>query len=230
MKIHVIAILKDNYAYVVQTDNAVAVIDPGEAKPIADFLTKHEMTPNWIINTHRHGDHVAGNEELMAAYDCQLAAPPECSGDIDVILNDGDVFSLGDLQFQIMLTKGHTAGHIVLFEPNHKILFSGDTLFVMGCGSVFEGSMDEMFQSMQVIKSLSPEIKIYCGHEYTRANAAFACHILPENSDIQIRKQEFENKACTVPTTLAEELKTNPYLLAETVDEFAKYRKSKDDF
>lgn len=230
MEVHIVPILNDNYAYIVQTDNAVAVIDPGEARPIMDYLTEHLFEVDWIINTHKHGDHTSGNVELKDAYDCKLAAPRECDGHIDFTLEDGAVFPLGNLEFRVLLTKGHTAGHVVLFEPNRKILFSGDTLFVMGCGRVFEGSADDMFTSMQRIKSLSLETKIYCGHEYTKANAAFARHILPDNPDIQKRAEDLANFDCTVPTTLAEELKTNPFLLADSPEQFAEYRKAKDRF
>ena len=229
MHIYIVPILKDNYAYVIESAGQVAVIDPGEAKPIVDFLTDHAMAPDWIINTHKHGDHTAGNIELLDAYGCKLAAPAEC-GAADLILADGGVLDIGEVTLQCFHTPGHTAGHVILYEPNDKVLFSGDTLFAMGCGRVFEGTMAEMFVSMQIIKSLPPETRIYCGHEYTLASAEFAAHILPDNVDIQQRLEQVRGQACTIPTTLDQELKTNPFLIAETVEEFAEYRKAKDRF
>lgn len=230
MQVHIVPILKDNYAYIIQTDTDVAIVDPGDAAPVLAYLDEHGLHPNWIINTHRHGDHVDGNVHLKDAFDCKLAAPAECDGDIDTVLSDGDVFSFGNLEFQIIQTKGHTAGHIVLFEPTRKILFSGDTLFVMGCGRVFEGTPDDMFISLKKIKELPPETKIYCGHEYTAANANFAVHILPDNEDVAQARREMLGQKCTVPTLLSRELKTNPFLLANSVSEFAKYRAAKDRF
>ena len=230
MEIHIVPILKDNYAYVIQTDTEVAIVDPGEAKPVVEFLTKQQLQPNWIINTHKHWDHVNGNLELMEAYDCNLAAPAECEGHIDVVLRDGAVFALGDLVFQIILTKGHTAGHIILFEPNEKIMFSGDTLFAMGCGRLFEGSPSDMFVAMEKIKSLPVDTKIFAGHEYTLSNAKFAKHLLPDNHYIAKRYEVVKQAKCTMPTTLEQELKTNPYLLADSVQQFAKYRAAKDKF
>lgn len=231
MQIHIVPILSDNYCYIVETDTDIAVIDPGEAEAVLAYLKGHDLTPNWIINTHKHRDHVDGNARLLQEFDgCKLAAPDECSGDIDLILADGDMFDLGHLEFEIILTAGHTAGHIVLFEPHEKILFSGDTLFVMGCGRLFEGSAEQMFHAMQRIKALPPETKIYCGHEYTLSNAKFAHHIMPDNQDIANRLEIVKGQSCTVPTTLGEELKTNPFLIAETVDQFAEYREGKDRF
>ena len=230
MHIHVVPILNDNYAYIIQSDTEVAVVDPGEAAPIIDFLNDHGLHPDWIINTHKHGDHINGNVQLMDAFDCKLAAPAECEGNKDYVLEDGDLFPVGNLGFQISLTKGHTGGHIVLYEPHHNILFSGDTLFAMGCGRLFEGESHDMFQAMKYIKSLPAQTKIYCGHEYTRANADFARHILPDNAEISRRHKEVQSVDCTMPTTVAQELKTNPFLIARDVSEFAKYRQAKDNF
>ena len=229
MKVHIVPILKDNYAYVVQSDTEVAVIDAGEAKPIVNFLTKNQLRPEWIISTHKHGDHTDGNIELMEAYNCRLAAPAEC-GESDFILKDGDIFPVGNLQFNIIETKGHTAGHIMLFEPNHKILFSGDTLFAMGCGRLFEGEAGDMFKAMEKIKTLPKDTKIYTGHEYTADNARFATAFMRDNGAIAERSKYISGQSCTMPTVLEDELKTNPFLLAETKEQFADYRKAKDNF
>ena len=225
MKIHIIPILQDNYAYVVEEGDVTVVIDPGEAEPIIAFLEQNNLKPDWVINTHKHWDHVNGNAVILEKYNARLAAPAEC-GDSDHLLKDGDQF----LGFDVIETPGHTMGHIVLYHPVEKILFSGDTLFSMGCGRLFEGAADDIFPSIQHIKLLPPETQIYCGHEYTLSNAKFAANILPHNHDIQNRLSVISGQKCTIPTLLSEELKTNPFLLAETVEEFTRYRTAKDNF
>lgn len=230
VEVFVVPVLEDNYAYIIQSGDQCAVIDPGEAKPVVEALTKHLLEPDWIINTHKHWDHVDGNNEILEAYeDCKVAAPAECGG-ADVTLEDGDTFTLGDTNFQIILTKGHTEGHIVLFDPASKTLFSGDTLFSMGCGRLFEGSADDMFAAMCKIKALPPETLIYFGHEYTASNAKFATHLYPENQEILKRAGEVSSQPQTVPTRLDIELKTNPFLLVETLEEFGDFRARKDKF
>ena len=230
MDVKIIPILDDNYAYVIQSGGMVGVIDPGESKPIIDYLDKENLALDWVINTHKHWDHVNGNKKLIEKYGAKLAAPAECDGDKDELLEDGKPFQFGDIEFQVILTVGHTMGHVVLFDPIYRILFSADTLFVMGCGRVFEGTMDDMYQSMCAIKKLPPETAIYGGHEYTPANIQFAKHILPDNLAIFERAQALEGKSCTMPTALAEELSTNPFLIADDLEEFTKYRTAKDNF
>lgn len=229
MDVKIIPILDDNYAYVIQSGDTVGVIDPGESQPIIDYLESKNLSLDCVINTHKHWDHVNGNEKLIEKYNAKLVAPAEC-GDCDVLLSEENAFAFGDTVFQIFHTPGHTAGHIILFEPTYRILFSADTLFVMGCGRVFEGTMDDMYQSMKKIKSLPPETAIYGGHEYTPANIQFAKHILPDNLRVFERSQALEGQKCTMPTTLAEELTTNPFLLAKDLDEFTQYRQAKDSF
>ena len=230
MEIFTVPILNDNYAYVIQTLDRVAVIDPGEAKPIVKFMKHHGFDLNWIINTHHHGDHTGGNLELQEAFpDCKVAAPAEC-GTTDCLLKDGEKFTFGDITLEVIETVGHTKGHVILFEPNHKILFSGDTLFAMGCGRLFEGNAEDMFEAMKKIKSLPGDTKIYCGHEYTASNAKFVSHLMPDNDAIQQRMKTVMHQPCTMPTLLDQELKTNPFLMASTVEEFAQYRNAKDNF
>lgn len=230
MDVYTIPILDDNYAYVIRSGDMVGVVDPGEAQPVIDYLDQHNLKLDWILNTHHHWDHVDGNPELIEKYGCKVAAPDECKGDKDVVLKDGEKFTFGDVEFQIFLTSGHTMGHVVLFDPTYRMLFAGDTLFAMGCGRLFEGNHEDMFKSMQIIKSLPPETAIYCGHEYTADNAKFACHIMPDNADIKIRAMEIIGQECTMPTLQAVEMITNPYLIAETVEEFTKIRQAKDNF
>jgi hydroxyacylglutathione hydrolase len=230
MDVHIIPILDDNYAYIIQSGDMVGVVDPGEAQPIVDFLNGRGLGLDWVISTHHHGDHVDGNDDLIAKYDSKLAAPAECGGAPDVTLKHGEPFTFGDVTFDVYETSGHTKGHVVLFDPIYRILFSGDTLFAMGCGRLFEGSAEDMFKSMQIIKSLPPETAIYCGHEYTSTNAAFSSQILPDNIDIKTRAINIIGQPCTMPTTLATELVTNPFLIAKTVGEFTEFRIKRNNF
>ena len=229
MDVKIIPVLDDNYAYIIQSGGVTAVIDPGESLPIIQYLKDNDLNLDWVINTHKHWDHVNGNKKLLEKYGAKLAAPAECEG-AEMVLKDGEIFQCGDTKFEIILTRGHTSGHIILFDPTYRILFSGDTLFVMGCGRVFEGTMDDMYQSMQAIKKLPPETAIYCGHEYTAANIKFAKYIFPDNLSIFERAEILDGKSCTIPTTLASELMTNPFLMAETIDQFSDYRLKKDTF
>ena len=229
MDVHILPILDDNYAYIIQSAGLVGVIDPGESQPVIDYLNKKNLSLDWVINTHKHWDHVNGNKKLIQAYDARWAAPEEC-GEADEILKGGAPFIFGDIEFEIFATPGHTKGHVILFDPIYRILFAGDTLFAMGCGRVFEGTMEEMYQSMQIIKTLPPETAIYCGHEYTKSNAKFAKGILPNQLSIFDRANAIENQKCTIPTLLADELSTNPFLLAKNVQEFSEYRLKKDNF
>jgi hydroxyacylglutathione hydrolase len=229
MKVHIIPILSDNYAYVIQSGEHVAVIDPGEAQPVIEFLEENNLPLHWIINTHKHVDHTAGNNELIHEYRAKVAAPAEC-GRAEKLLQPRTGFHFGEIDFEVIATPGHTAGHVVLFDPTYRILFAGDTLFAMGCGRVFEGTMEEMYDSMQKIKALPPETAIYCGHEYTAANIKFAKHVLPTNLMVYERASQLYDMDCTMPTTLADELVTNPFLIAKTLDEFTEYRRAKDNF
>ena len=229
MDVKIIPILRDNYAYIIQSGGQVGVIDPGESQPIVDYLDSHGLKIHWVINTHKHLDHTSGNEDLIRKYHAKLAAPAEC-GRADKLLQAENKFVFGDIEFEVINTPGHTAGHIILFDPTYRVLFAGDTLFAMGCGRVMEGTMEEMYDSMQKIKSLPPETAIYCGHEYTATNINFTKKILPHNLKVFERSSQLYDVSCTMPTTLADELSTNPFLLASDVEEFGEYRKAKDNF
>jgi len=228
MDVTIIPILDDNYAYLIQSGDVVGVIDPGESRPVINVLEEKGLSLDWVINTHKHWDHVNGNQKLLNTYNAKLAAPQEC-GQADITLKNAESFPFGDVTFDIIATPGHTAGHIVLFDPTYQIMFAGDTIFPMGCGRVFEGTMEDMYQSMQVIKSLPPETAIYCGHDYITSNVAFAKHILPNNLMIFEREKTLD-QTDVMPTTLAEELRTNPFLLAESLEQFSTYRQEKDQF
>ncbi|MGN7438172.1 MAG: hydroxyacylglutathione hydrolase [Alcanivorax sp.] len=227
-----------NYAYLIQTDcGKVAVLDPGEADPIIDILEQKNITPDYILITHHHWDHVNGIPKIKKKYDCPVVIPKAEESKIkygDITLNDGDVFELGEEKAHIILTPGHTAGGICYYFPDSNIVFTGDTLFSLGCGRLFEGTAEDMFTSFEKLKKLPDGTLVYCGHEYTRANAGFCLSVAPDNAALKQRIAEVktlraENKP-TLPTTIGIEKKTNVFMQTKTAQEFGDLRRKKDNF
>jgi len=214
-------VLNDNYIYLIHepASQKTAVVDPAICQPVLDTLKQRGWTLNYIFNTHHHNDHIGANLELKAVTQCQIIvaeADKYRIPEIDITVKEGDIFSLGNEKIKVIETPGHTIGHIVFYLENSNMLFCGDTLFSMGCGRLFEGSAEQMWNSLQKIKALPKETSIYCSHEYTQTNGKFALTIEPDNQELQKRIQQVkqlrnENKP-TVPTTLALELQTNPFL------------------
>lgn len=237
LEVTLVPVLSDNYAYIIQSGNDIAVIDPGDAKPIISILEEKNLKPSILINTHHHHDHIAGNEVIKNKYNLKIIGPEKDRHripEIDQGLNEGDQLSFGDETTEIIETPGHTAGHICLWLPESKALFSGDTVFSMGCGRLFEGTPEQMFQSFEKIKKLPAETKIYCGHEYTQDNGTFCLSIQPDNQDLIDRMEEVktlrEKNRPTIPSTIELELKTNVFMQAKSAEEFKKYRELKDNF
>lgn len=236
MTIQLIPILKDNYAYLITGKNdEVMIIDPGEAAPISEALEKQNLRLTHILNTHHHWDHTDGNLELKEKYGCKIIGPEKDRAripGIDEGLNEGDVFTWQDCNFEVIETPGHTLGHICFYEPELKTLFSGDTLFSMGCGRLFEGTAEQMWNSFEKILKLPDETLIYCGHEYTLGNAKFCLEIEPENADLQKRYAEARELRRagqpTLPVSLETEKKTNVFLRAGSMNKFREIREIKD--
>lgn len=237
LNVTLVPILEDNYAYIIQSGDAVAVIDPGEADGVIHVLEKLKLEPQFIFNTHHHSDHVDGNKTIKDKYDVQILGPEKEAGKIpffDKGFINGDVFQFGDEAVQIIETAGHTAGHICFYFLQSQTLFSGDALFSMGCGRLFEGTAEQLFEYMQRLKQLPDSTKIYCGHEYTEANANFCLSIYPDNKSIFKRAeevQELRNKnQPTIPTTIEQEKKTNVFFMAKDAEEMKKFRGLKDNY
>ena len=237
LDVTLIPVLDDNYAYILQSGSEIAVLDPGEAQPVIEYLEKNKLIPSIIFNTHHHGDHIAGNKKIQEKYNSQIVGPEKDKSripNINIGLNEGDIYKFGDEDITIMETPGHTNGHICLWFKQSKILFSGDTLFAMGCGRLFEGTADDIFPSFVRFNQMPDETTIYCGHEYTLENARFCLSIEPENDDLIERMKEVEglynNEIPTIPTTIGLERKTNVFMRAKDVAEFKKYRTLKDRF
>ena len=229
LDVHILPILDDNYAFVIRSNGVVGVIDPGESKPFIDFLDDKGWPLDMVINTHHHGDHTDGNTDLLDKYNAKWIAPKEC-GTADEVLTEGTPFVFGGTEFQIIHGSGHTKGHVCLYSAADKVLFSGDNLFAMGCGRLFEDTPAAMFEGLQKLKSLPDDVTVYFGHEYTASNAKFSAHILPDNKDIADRCETVLTQSCTIPTMMGVEKKTNPFLIADTAEKFTEYRAAKDNF
>ena len=239
MKIEIIKCLQDNYAYIVidETSRLSIVVDPSESKPIIDYVEKNKLNLKFILNTHHHFDHVGGNKELKKKYNLKVIG---FKGDknripeIDIALSDKEIWSNNNFETKIYHIPGHTSGHICYHFFKQNILFTGDTLFSLGCGRIFEGTYEEMFSSLQLIKGFPLDTKIYCGHEYTLNNSNFCINYDKENSalkdKIKLIKKKLDKNLPTMPTTIKEELECNIFLRANDVESFSKLRDLKDKF
>ena len=239
MKIEIIKCLQDNYAYIVidETSGLSLVVDPSESKPIIDYIEKNNLNLKFILNTHHHFDHVGGNKELKKKYNLKVVG---FEGDknripeIDVALSDKEIWRNNNFEAKVYHIPGHTSGHICYHFFKQNILFTGDTLFSLGCGRIFEGTYEEMFSSLQLIKGFPLDTKIYCGHEYTLNNSNFCINYDKENSalkdKIKLIKKKLDNNLPTIPTTIKEELECNIFLRSKDVKSFSKLRDLKDKF
>ena len=239
MKVEIIKCLQDNYSYLLvnEKNNNACVIDPSEAKPINDFIEKKNINLKFILNTHHHYDHVGGNIELKEKYKAQIVG---FEGDkhripgIDILVKNNQTWIDEDFQSKIFHIPGHTSGHICFYFEKNKIIFTGDTLFSLGCGRIFEGTYEEMFYSLNKIKNLPIDTKVYCGHEYTLKNSEFCLRY--ENNNKFLKKKIFEikeklkNNIPTIPSTIEEELACNIFLRAKNLQDFSKLRDLKDNF
>ena len=230
LEIFVIKALSDNYVYLLRNEhkNITSVIDPGESEPILKFLNKKKWHLDEIINTHHHYDHIGGNNELLDLYKSKLIAPSYDNNrisNIDVPVSDNETHNIAGISTKVIHTPGHTLGHVCFYMPEEKCLFSGDTLFYLGCGRVFEGTMDQMWLSLLKLRSLPEDTSVYCGHEYTLSNMKFANYIDTKNALLNKISLEIKNKRekglPTVPFNLGVEKKINPFLRADD-DNFIK--------
>ena len=231
MQIIPIPCLTDNYAYIISDKNSktVGVVDPSEARPIISFLNKKNLKLNYILNTHHHFDHIGGNLELKKLYNAKVVG---FAGDkhripgIDITLKDNDKWNFENLEVKILHIPGHTLGHICFFFEKEKVAFTGDTLFSLGCGRIFEGNHNQMLKSLSRIKKLPMDTKIYCGHEYTYKNAEFCMKYDHNNVDLKNKFEEVKklrsSNLPTIPSSLEDELKSNIFLRCNQNDLKAK--------
>jgi hydroxyacylglutathione hydrolase len=222
----------DNYIWLIKDGKNAVLIDPGDATPVLDYLSNSSLFLKAILITHKHHDHIGGIINVKERFpSIKVYGPLNPSFTFEYInLHEGDDLKIEgtNLNFKILETPGHTNDHIVYY--NDENLFCGDTLFGCGCGRLFEGTAEEMFNSLQKIKKLKPSTKVFCAHEYTMENIRFAQTILKNNSLLSQRFDKDKLKSNTLPSTLEVELATNPFLLAENSEEFKRIRLKKDVF
>ncbi|KAL4273145.1 hypothetical protein GQ457_13G028040 [Hibiscus cannabinus] len=221
LQIELVPCLRDNYAYLLHDEDTgtVGVVDPSEAVPIINALSRKNRNLTYIMNTHHHHDHTGGNAELKARYGAKVigsAIDKDRIPGIDIVLNDGDKWMFAGHEVQVLETPGHTQGHVSFYFPSSAAIFTGDTLFSLSCGKLFEGTPEQMLSSLQRIMSLPDDTNIYCGHEYTLSNSKFALSIDPKNEALKsyaAHVAQLRNKRLpTIPTTLKTEKTCNPFL------------------
>ena len=231
--------LSDNYGILIHdpVSGKTATIDTPDADEIAKQCESRGWTLTEIWNTHHHWDHTGGNLALKEKFDVTIFGPDMIEGRIpglDKGIGEADMFLFGAHKVHVWHTPGHTRDHIIYYVPDAEAAFVGDTLFVMGCGRLFEGTPAQMRTSLAKLAALPPETRIFCAHEYTLSNAAFAVTVEPENKDlleaIEVAKERREAGLPTVPTTIAQELKTNPFMRAGSDERLGEIRLAKDSF
>jgi len=220
MKIEIIPCLRDNYSYLIHEErtNTVSIIDPSDFSTCDKKIIKYSKL-DYILNTHHHADHIDGNLKLKKKYNSKILGfgldKIRIPG-IDISLKENQKYKIGNLEFEVIFVPGHTKGHIAFFFREEKVVFTGDTLFSLGCGRVFEGTHKEMFESLNKLKNLPFDTKVYCGHEYTKSNLKFCLTYDKENILLKQKEKKVEeklrNNLPTIPTTIEEEIKTNIFL------------------
>ena len=227
MKIEIIPCLNDNYSYLIHDEisNTVAIVDPSEFIPCDTIISKNYQKLDFILNTHHHYDHVGGNEELKKKYNSKVLGFENDKNripQIDTVLKDNQEFKIGTLNFTTIFIPGHTRGHVAFYFKKERVVFTGDTLFSLGCGRVFEGTYKQMFQSLNKLKNLPGETKVYCGHEYTFKNLEFCLKFNPNNDFLKKKKDDIKlslkNKKPTIPSTIADEIKANIFFRVNDPD------------
>lgn len=253
MRIDAFICRSDNYAVLLHDPDSglTAAIDAPDGDAILDRLKDQGWSLDLLLITHHHGDHTAGNLALKKATGCEIVGPAKEARSIpgiDRTVAESDEVKFGDHTFKVVETPGHTSGHVCYWSADDGLAFVGDTLFSLGCGRLFEGTPADMWASLSKLAHLPKETAVYCGHEYTADNARFALSVEPNNLDLQARAQEVADLRgrgeMTLPTTIGQELSTNPFLRADRPrlraalgmkdvppeDVFAELRRRKDNF
>ena len=237
LEIVAVPAFSDNYIWLVhdQASGETAAVDPGDAAPALAEVDRRGWTITQVWNTHWHPDHTGGNVAAKAATGCTVSGPRvRPIAGVDVTLAEGAEIRIGEHVGEVWSIPGHTLDHLALVFEAERVAFVGDTLFAMGCGRLFEGTAEQMHSSLQRLAALPEDTALYCGHEYTLANARFAIHAEPNNAAVAERLAEVEALRSagkiTLPTSVAEERATNPFVRAGDVAEFARLRAQKDSF
>ena len=234
-----IPVLSDNYVWLVHepASGETLVVDPAVAEPVLAAAEARGWRISQIWNTHWHGDHTGGNAAIKAATGCRVTGPAAEADRIPTLdrrVGEGDMVALGAVEARVLEVPAHTAGHIAYHLPDESVVFVGDTLFAMGCGRLFEGTAGQMYANLKRLAALPPETAVYCAHEYTLSNGRFALTVEPDNAELAARMARVEAARqageATVPTTIALERATNPFIRASSVEAFAERRLGKDVF
>ena len=237
MIIHTLNALKDNFIYVLAEPTGwCAVVDPGEASPVRKFLDHKRLRLKAILCTHHHQDHIGGVSELARDAKCEVWSSAYDRSRVPGVthaVKEGDDLELLGHEIKILDVPGHTLGQIAFHFPQMEALFTGDTLFSAGCGRLFEGSYEQMYVSLQKIKRLPAATRIYFGHEYTLRNLEFIKHQMRSVSEDLFEYEQRCREALaqglpTSPTTLAQELKINPFINAPDLESFSKWREARN--
>ena len=233
-----VPVLTDNYVWLIHDSKSgeTAAVDPSVAEPILAAVEAKGWQLSEVLNTHWHPDHTGGNAAIQSATGSPIIAPAEAErvSKVDRVVAEGDRVRVCGAEALVWEIPAHTAGHIAYYFEDEGMIFVGDTMFAMGCGRLFEGTAQQMYANLQRIAALPGDIRIYCGHEYTLANARFAADAEPNNAAILARLKKVEalraSGDVTLPTTVAEERETNPFVRATNWEEFARLRSEKDSF
>ena len=239
MKIEIIKCLQDNYSYLIidETNKNACVVDPGESLPIINYIKNSDIKLRYILNTHHHYDHVDGNIELKRKYGSKIVGfkkDKDRIPGIDIFVKDNQIWKKDNFEAKIYHVPGHTSGHIAFHFSKEKKIFTGDTLFSLGCGRIFEGTYRQMFESLNKLKKLPKDTEIYCGHEYTLQNSNFCIVYDSKNPNLKHKiieiKKKLEKGLTTMPAILCQELECNIFLKAKNIKSFSKLRDLKDNF
>ena len=239
MDVKIIPCLNDNYSYLIfdKSNKNACVIDPSESKPVIKAIEENKVKLKYILNTHHHYDHVGGNKELKEKYDSKIVGFKDDKDripEIDILVEDNQIWKEENFEAKIYHIPGHTTGHIAFHFFKEKKIFTGDTLFSLGCGRIFEGTYEQMFSSLNKIKILPKDTEIYCGHEYTLKNGDFClandANNMKLKKKIEVIKKKLENNLPSIPTILGDEIECNIFLKAKNLDSFSKLRDLKDNF
>ena len=239
MKIKIIPCLQDNYSYLIidEESNIACVVDPSEADPIIKYLENTEIKLRFILNTHHHYDHVGGNKKLKEKYGASVVGyegDKERIPGIDILVNDQETWIYKNFEAKIIHIPGHTLGHICFYFYKDESVFTGDTLFSLGCGKIFEGTYAQMFDSLMKLKELPKSTKVFCGHEYTLQNSKFCMVHDESNKNLKAKSDDIKIKLkaglMTIPSTIKDELECNIFLRSNNVETFSKLRDLKDNF
>ena len=239
MRVEIIKCLHDNYSYIIidEKNKNACVIDPSEAQPIINFIENNRINLKYILNTHHHYDHVGGNQKLKEKYDANVVGykgDKERIPGIDKLVNDQETWINKKFEAKVIHIPGHTLGHICFYFYKEELVFSGDTLFSLGCGRIFEGTYEQMFNSLMKLKELPENTKVFCGHEYTLENSKFCLIHDKKNQNLKTKINDIKIKLkaglSTIPSTIKDELECNVFLRSQNVETFSKLRDLKDNF